>query len=467
MRNIKYILIATVFGLTSYSCTEDVLDDINFDKDNPVDVPISTILPVVQTGTAYSVVGGDASLYMAVHTQLVTGVHAQLHAFDRLVYSNQTFQNTWSSAYTTNLKNLKIIMDKARESGANSYLGIAQLLWAYNVGILTDSWGRVPYSEAADGQSFKPAYDMQEDIYTSPNGIIALCDSAIANLAKTSSASPSSDDFIYGGDLSLWTKAAHGMKAKFITRLSNTNAYNAQAVIDAVGQSFADNSEALIFTSFSGANATSEHPWFQEENDRTHFAASQSLFNRMTNKNDPRVAIYFDDGVATVPAPNGTAQLDQGGDLYTKMYDYVDADSPLEFITFDQLKFYEAQAQLSLGNFPAANTAYVEGINAVMSRYGVAATSTATYVAQGSVNPGGAALTNDLIAEQIYLSMYPFQSIEAFAEIRRNDFPVITNPNGDLLKRLPWAQNSLDFNAENNPNTPVTNGVWWDDLTDD
>ena len=455
-------LIGTVIG-----CSDEKLEEINEDLDNPFAVPVQVLLPFIETNTAYSAVGGDLSLYMAVHTQLVTGVHAQMHSFDRLVFSPSTFQNTWNSIYTGGLKNSVQMMEVARSTGARHYLGLGQILYAYNASIATDMWGRVPYSQAGTGEFQKPIYDMQEDIYTGEMGLIALLDSAIVNLGGTSTASPGSEDFIYDGDLNLWIKAAHGLKAKFITRLANTSAYDAQAVIDEVALSFVDNSEAFIFNAF-GEGATNEHPWAQEENDRTHFASSQSLFDLMNAKNDPRVDIYFDDGAANLgAAPNGTAELDQGGDLYDKIYDYVEPDSPLEFLTFDQLKFYEAEAYLNLGQTGPANTSYEAAVTACLQRYGVDAADITTYTTQPNVFPGAGSLTSDDIHEQLYLSFYPFQSQEAFAMLRRTDHPVIVNPNGAFLQRLPYPQVELDNNAENNPGTPVTNGVWWDDGSDD
>ncbi len=463
----KWSLILAFPAIIMAGCSDETLADINRDRDNPSSVPVDVLLPFIETNTAYSAVGGDMSLYLAVHTQLVTGVHAQLHQFDRLIYSPSTFNSTWNTIYTGGIKNSIQMMNIARETGAWHYVGIGQILYAYNASIATDAWGRVPYLEAGTGQFQKPAYDMQEEIYTGERGLIALMDSAIVNMNRSSTASPTGNDFIYNGDMSLWIKAAHGLKAKFITRLSNTSAYDPQEVIDEVALSFVDNSEAFIFNAF-GAGATNEHPWAQEENDRAHFAASESLFNMMNAKNDPRIAVYFDDAAANLgPAPNGTAALDQAGDLYDKIYDYVMPDSPLEFLTYDQLKLYEAEAHFALGNPTPANTAYEEAVTASLQRYGVAAADIATYTGQASVFPGAGALTLNDVHEQLYLSFYPFQSQDAYAELRRNDFPVIVNPNGDFLLRIPYAQTELDNNIENNPGTPVSNGVWWDDGTDD
>ncbi|MCF6352625.1 MAG: SusD/RagB family nutrient-binding outer membrane lipoprotein [Cyclobacteriaceae bacterium] len=429
---------------------------------------MSTILPVTQMSLFYEVVGGDMSLYLAVWSQLVTGVHAQLHSADRFVFDNTMANNTWNSTYTITLKNLKIVMEKADESGASHYKGVAQVLYAYTASILTDSWGQIPYSDAVLGaENTSPAYDDQEVVYTAAAiGILAMLDDAIANCGSTNStATPGSDDLVYGGNMGLWVKAANAVKAKCLTRLANTSAYSAAEVITSVNNSFTNTTEAFVFRGFI-EGATTEHPWFQEENDRAHFATSESLFNLMGGKNDPRAEFFFDDGASSTPAPNGAAELDQGGDFYTKMYDIVNADSPLEIVTYDQLKFFEAEAYLSLGNTTDANTAYEEGVNAALARYGVDAADITTYTAQSNVFPGAGALSLDDIHEQRYISYYPFQSIEAYSSWRRTNIPALVNPNGDIPRRVPAAQSELDANSSNVPAATTANGVWWDDGTE-
>jgi hypothetical protein len=53
----------TVLGL--YSCSEDVMDDINKDINHTTDVPAKFILADVITSTAFYNVGGDLNTYTA------------------------------------------------------------------------------------------------------------------------------------------------------------------------------------------------------------------------------------------------------------------------------------------------------------------------------------------------------------------------------------------------------------------
>jgi hypothetical protein len=365
---------------------------------------------------------------------------------------------------------LNIIISKAKNPAAprKDYEGIALVLKAYAISVATDHWGRVPYSEALRGSEIRnPKFDTQQSIYTDPSiGIFALLDQAIAALNEAT-LSPGPFDLFYAGNKEKWIKAAYSLKARYMTRLKNTTQYNAANVISWASNGFSNASDGLIFTKFV-ATATGEHPWRQEADDRRHFAVSKSLFDRMMAKNDPRVAVFFDAGVNSIAAPNGAAQLDQAGNIYTKPYNYIKSTSPLEIMTYDELQFAVAEAYLSQGNTMDAYQAYLRGVTAAVNRVpGVVGID--DFLAQSSVSPGAGALTLELIMEQKYISFYPFQSLEAYAEYRRTGFPQLVNPNGPIPRRVPYPRSELDNNRDNVPNVELYPGpgVWWDDLTED
>jgi hypothetical protein len=463
----------SILTVSFSSCSEDLFDEINTNPNSPIAVPLRTQLPYVQTEIAYSVIGGDMSLYTGVLSQLVTGVHAQLHTADRLIIGPADFNNTWNSAYQGVIKNLNVMEQQAITEENNDYRAIINILRAYTFSVVTDTWGDVPYFEA--GQGFvnrTPSYDRQEDIYTAEGGLLDKLDEAIALIDGESALTAGKEDLIYGGNMALWRKAAFGLKAKFISRLANTTHYNAQAVIDAAANSFTSNADDFTFARF-GTGATNENPWFQERNDRAHFAVSKSLFDLLSGIDDPRGYVFFDKGYESTPAPNGAAQLDQAGDLYTKMYNYVRADSPIPFYTYDQLMFDVAEAYLDKNQAADAKTAYEKGVEAAIKRQfsyvGVTTIGEESlqdyideYLGQTSVNPAAASLTKELVWQQNYISLYPFQSIEAFAFVRRTGVPNLVNPNGNIPRRLPYVQSEVDNNAANVPSVQLGNGVWWD-----
>jgi hypothetical protein len=425
------------------------------------------LLTSIITTSVFSVSGTDLAWYSSVFVEHTTGVHGQLEQGDKRTGVNATIgNNTWNTLYAGVLADIEVLIKQATEAGNSHYAGIAKVMKAYNLGIATDLWGRIPYSEAIKGsENTTPKYDNQQDIYTALQTIL---DEAIADLAKSSVASPAGDDMLYGGDVTKWTKTAWALKARYYNRLSkvdpNGSATNA---LTAIGNAYSDASENCIFTSFTTAS-TGEHPWFQESNDRSHHAVSQTFGNLLTGLNDPRLNTFVGEIPAggRVYAPNGSAQNDQSGNLYSRASSaIVNATAPLQLVTFDEMKFIEAEANLRLGNQAAANTAYQAAVTAAMTRQGVATADITTYLAQASVSPANVTL-NEIITQK-YISFWLFQPIEAYNDYRRTGIPTLTNTAGPAPRRFPYPTGELSNNAANVPNVTSGAGVWWDDQTED
>jgi hypothetical protein len=71
------------------------------------------------------------------------------------------------------------------------------------------------------------------------------------------------------------------------------------------------------------------------------------------------------------------------------------------------------------------------------------------------------------IIKQKYISFWLYQPIEAYNDWRRTGFPALTNSIGLPPRRFPYPQSEFDSNAENVPTVQPTDGVWWDDGTED
>lgn len=156
------------------SCSEDAMDKINKDPNHTQDVQAKFVLADVITSTAFSCVGGDFAVYGSAYIEHETGTHNQLWRAEVRQgepSASATFNNVWSSAYTT-LKNARIAIDKCSEGGEQEgnlvTKGVAEVLAAYNSALLTDMFGDTPWSEAAvinpDGtpKFMNPKIDKQE-----------------------------------------------------------------------------------------------------------------------------------------------------------------------------------------------------------------------------------------------------------------------------------------------------------------
>lgn len=464
----KYIniLLFSLLIFSTYSC-EETFEEINTDPDNPVEVPNKLLLPSAQTFTAYGMAGSDLAWYASVWVQHTAGVWNQMENADKLTEINsQLANNIWRfQFYSGSLMDLKQLIDQASEQEAHSYVGIAKILTAYNLGIGTDAWGRIPYSEALQGtENIKPVFDSQESIY---QNIQRLLDEGISSLQAATNA-PSSDDIIYGGDLNAWTKAAYALKARYHNHLSNIDANgSAQNALAALQNGFENSNDDFSYRGFN-TNATGENPWYQFQNDRNQHCVSASFVALLEGLNDPRLPIY------ALPVPNlGTIvggpnalSNDQAGVLYSKWgTSIVTPTAHLPMMTYVEQKFIEAEAELRLGNAANAMAAYEIAVGEAMRKVGVSEEDIATYIAQESVSPATLTLENIII--QKYISQFVMESLEAYNDWRRTDAFTLTNPAGPIPVRFPYPTTEFDYNLENVPNTTVNNGVWWDDGSED
>jgi len=458
------ILWGILFWLLPLTACEKTFTELNTDPNEPLDVPLNLILPSAQANTAFTVLGTDMSWYASLWVQHTAGIWNQMFSADRLEIQDDLVNNTWNGGlYTGSMMDLKLMIDKATEDNLLGYLGVAKILMAYNLAIATDSWGRVPYSQAFQLiENLKPAYDNQQDLY---NTIQTLLNEGVNHLQDTGAGLPTSEDLIYGGSKGAWIKAAHALQARYHLRLTKRDeAGSAQKALDAISAgAFESSSDDMLFNTYSAGN-----PWWQFSNGRKQHAISTTIVNILSGLNDPRLPLYGTPiGDEVLGAPNATADQDQSFEQYSWPYDLTTEFAPLEMMTFIEQKFIEAEANFRLGNNEAASAAYETAILESLAKTGVTQEDIDTYIAQTDVFPGPNGMTLERIITQKYISQYLQQSLEAYNDWRRTDIPALSNPLGDIPRRFPYPVAEKDTNGENVPSATINAGVWWDDGTED
>ena len=473
----KYISIFSVLLLMlfAFSCSDEIMDEIDTDPNNPTDVPISMLMSGCTAATPYWVTGTTLAWYSSIFVEQTAGAHGQMRDADRRANINsQLSENSWAfQIYPRLLPDLKIIVEKGSEGGSEEGkwidVGIAKILQVYTFLASTDTWGRIPYSEATLGaENRKAVYDTQESIYAA---MMVLLDDAITDLQKDNISTTGGEDYIYGGDPDAWILAAYSLKARAYNRLSNIDAAGSatDALVAAVN-GFASSEDDFTFDNWAN-DLGHENTWFQEENERRHHSLSVTFYDILDGINDPRIPLFITQvNGEYVPAQNGTSEEDQAGTIYSKISENViHATAPLPIMTYAELKFIEAECHLrkAAPDASAALTAYEEGLDAALAQAGVDSTAVEAYKAQPEVFPADAAsLTTEMIYTQKYIHLWPYGSVEAFAEWRRTGYPTLTNP-FEAPRRFPYPQNEISGNAENVPTVTPYNGVWWDDGTED
>lgn len=481
----KNILKAFLFMglfLLNISCSEDLMDDLNKNVNDPENMSTRLILTDLMTSSAFSVTGSDLAFYSSVYIEHNVGIYNQ--SYNAEIRSNEptsstTYNNSWNALYST-LRNLKIVIDKCSEGGEEEgnfhNLGIAQILTAYNLAILSDLMGDVPWSEALQpGIIFTPILDSQEDIY---NDIFSLLDEGIANLSKeTSFPLLGAQDFIYGGNaasISKWIKFGNGLKARYTMRLS-AKTPNYDDVITFASSSFANSSEEAKFK-YNGT--TSISPFYKFFTDRNYFGASQSLHEKLASRNDPRDNIFFK------PAPGQSAiEFAPNGEPSQVQNRYgISAitmnTAPTYLMSYHELEFLKAEAYARKGaaSLSQAKEALKNAIIAAFTKVNIGLTSAEAeeYFDEsiaGRLTSSEAALQEIMI--QKYLAFYEEEAIEAYNDYRRltamgNNFIQLNNPLNSNRFPHRFTYGSSDVTTNENVRSAYGDGsyvytekVWW------
>ncbi len=145
----------------------------------------------------------------------------------------------WNNWYLQ-LKNFKDIHDFAAELDQPAYQGVALVCQAWVFSLLTDTYGDVPYTAASTGpetNSFRPAFDRQEDIYPDLLRKLEEANRIFSTLPNTARILESSDP-IYQGSVDKWRRFGNSLYLRLALRI----AHKAPSVIDTVFQKMVDNS---------------------------------------------------------------------------------------------------------------------------------------------------------------------------------------------------------------------------------
>jgi hypothetical protein len=487
-RHYTYLLIVGLLMLTS---CQDFLD-INEDPNNPVDVAEPQLLGGVIANFSYEVLGGYPVRVTNTWVQQ-TAYNATLPHYGMYDIDENAVNNLWTFfSYTDVMQNCKVLVEKAERNSTHDYAGIARVIWAWNMSIVTDLYNNAPYTQAWQQATFPfPEYDTQEAIYES---IQNLLDAAIEDFDRTDKMAPfvGAEDFVYGGDIAKWRKLAHLLKARFYMRLTYAPGKDArtqaQLALDQLPNAFTGNADDAGYTYVDEEGQ--ENPWFQyaidgKWDDNTQLSAH--YIDLLQDKGDPRIHAQAQlQGGVYVGHPNGAPAA---ADVSFLGNYYSDAGATLDWLTFAEQKFIEAEAKFLLGDRAGAQMAYQEGIEASFDKLSAAIATGATKAGVTSAELTQAiddylAANMDLVAQdnaayqqimvQKYIALY--LQFETYNDYRRTGYPilemaqnVIQDDLTEVASRFPYPSAELNFNTQNVNEQGIPVGrravkekVWWD-----
>lgn len=480
---------------SSISCSEFL--DVNTDPNNPTEVSEPLLLTGILGNFSFEVIGGYPVRVTNTWIKQTT-YNAVLPHYDNYQVTESDVNNLWTFyAYPQIMQNCKVLVEKATESNARNYSAIARIIWAWQLSIVTDLYGNVPYSQALRPDEFpQPKYDSQVEIYA---GIQSLLDQAIADIDATDknlAITPGNDDFIFKGNMAKWKRVAYTLKARFHMHLTyapgQSATVQAQAALTAVAngvQVLADDAKYPYL-----ADPGQENPWFQYAIDGKwdlDTQISNYYITLLEGLNDPRIHAHAEPvGGEYQGHENGEAAEP---DLSAIGAFYSAADASLEFLSAVESKFIAAEAHFILGDRAAAETALRAGLTLSFDKQRTAIqegaadlgiptatinTAITDYINTNSVLPVGDADAYEHLMTQKYISN--FLQFETYNDWRRTGYPEVApvnNPFPDNLTTVPLrfpypaaelTYNTTNVNAENIPIgfRGLGNKVWWNSCDD-
>lgn len=452
----KYILVSALCFAT-VACED--FETMNQDPNNPVEVPPHMLM----NGTQKWIMDNIYNVWFSGRQGLVYSQYWAQRTYTeedryqiRESVNNSSFDNLYQGI--ANLQKIVALNTDEQTKGSNARYGAncnqiaaATILKVWLMGIITDTWGSVPYTEVGklkEGVLYCK-YDEQKTIYET---LIGELTAAVSEIDESKTAFVSGD-VIYGGDAAKWKKFGNSLKCRLAVHLSkidpNWKTYIAEAVADGV---FTSNADAAAFKySSSGLDFCKFYANYYVDG-RNDFTISKTLTDILKGEVDvlngkshpwagvvdPRLRMYTtSDGGAYNGMPYGvpienTANLRPGTPNWSIAPPaFLNKDFSVPLMTYAELLFILSEYK------DFSTTEYKAGIEASLEYWatlcgsGMTATEKEAYITT-VVTKG---TTAETVAMQKYIDLY-LNGMEAWTEIRRTGYPEQVLRPGEITVRL-------------------------------
>ncbi len=465
----KFIKYTAFFLLLASSTACKKYLDINDNPNSATVPPINGLVISTTQKTALNTFRvADITNYY-VQYLASSGISGATDTYDEIDASS-----TWTRLFD-NMTDLYDLQKFAAEKGKKENVGVAKIMMAMNLQLATNLWGDIPYSDAFKGTTLTPTYDGAKAVYDS---CLKLLDEGIVLVQSGTNDLVGTADLIHGGNRAAWVKTAHALKARMLNQVSKTAQYNTASIFTELAAAYSSAADDSKMSTFDVRN-----PWNQEAVNNAGLLLdgwlSKNYVDAMTGTTygvvDPRLPLTasltkFSDYRGT---RNGAGRIGNGTskeESYISLTGfYSSTNSPVYLLTYEEMKFIEAEASLrqAVPDKARAYAAYLAGINANMTKMGVAGPAQLAYVSDPSVSVGAANITLALIFKEKYKALF-LQPV-TYDDARRFNFAYtgfqlpLNAIEAAPARRLVYPTVEV---TRNGGNVPTVSGVlakiWWD-----
>lgn len=424
---------AAVLGLLVMLISCKKYLDINVDPNNSSTTTAALELPSAQLYIGNSL-GDRLFQQTSVWSQYYTGgPGVSLGDWDKNTMSTSDGNQCFNNMYRC-MSNLDYIIRRTNEP---YYQAISEILIAYNMQVVVDLFGDVPYTQAlkgdiSDGSHTSPVYDNAKDvIYPDLERLVkkalATLDTSVAGITV-----PGGDDLIYHGDLDLWKKFGNSLLLKLYIRQGDDAAKAKFAALFNSGADFISTNSDNGMIAYAGG-ALSRNPFWTDAKSTSlgnYFVGSKTTIDYLEATADPRIDFWFNKpasgvhlglkqgDVENAPAtadfsrPHG-ARAPAGGNIFNPA-------SPVILMSAWEVNLMIAEAA-ALGWIGASAKTYYDAAVIESGDYLGAPSMSAYLAGAGKIDMTSPATQLKSIALQKWACMNGLQPVEGWIETRRFD----------------------------------------------
>jgi len=427
------VLIAALAVFTLQSCTKNI-DSINSDTKKPTIAPPGALF----ANGVRNLSDGLANASVNINVWRFTVKHWAMTTYQDEARYNFTTRNIpqawWNRMYKDVLADMNnaTLLVKADANIApavkTNQLAILDVMQVYTYGILVNTFGNIPYSQALDFTVTRPKYDDAKTVYA--DLMKRLGDDISKMSAAAGAGFTSTEDLLCGASMAKWIKFANGLRLKMGMLLADADAATAKAAVEASDAGALASATDNVLLTYLGSTPNT-NPLYSDIvlGGRGDYVAASDLMTPLLSMSDPRTAGFFakdNNGNftgGTVGANNTLSVTSQPSSKVSA------ATAPNIFMDYAEIEFFRAEAVERGWNVAGtAESHYNNAITASIISWGGSATDAATYLARPDVAYTTA--TGDWhqkIGFQKWIALYN-RPYDGWTELRRLDYPKLSAP---------------------------------------